>query len=47
VYVYDICHLPFAHAELARSLSDLRGRYQNEDQRRHSFGDVRSLVASP
>jgi sentrin-specific protease 1 len=23
----------------SRSLTDLRGRYQNEDQRRHSFGD--------
>ena len=47
VYVYGICRVPFAHAELARSLNDLRGRYQHEDQRRHSFGDVRSLVSTP
>jgi hypothetical protein len=39
--------LPFAYEGLARSLTDLRGRYQNEDQRRHSFGDVRSLITAP
>jgi len=40
------CVLSFAYESLARSLTDLRGRHHNEDQRRHSFGDVRLLISS-